>query len=135
MCDNDCIRAIEGMHMRAILSHHKRENFKGRKGISTQNVLPACDFNICFMFMLPRTTGNTHDSRISVNAIHNLNINFPILALGKYYLMDSGFAHRLGYMVPYKSLDIRYHFQEFHTVSTGKCQIFRNTRERFNFYH
>ncbi|XP_022894123.1 uncharacterized protein LOC111408613 [Olea europaea var. sylvestris] len=59
------------------------------------------------------TTGNSHDARILAQAIHNPEIEFSQPAPGKYYLVDSGFAHRRGYMAPYKGSDILYHFQKF----------------------
>ncbi|XP_022899332.1 uncharacterized protein LOC111412631 [Olea europaea var. sylvestris] len=92
----DCIDAIDGMHVKVVLSRHERLNFMGRKGGLTQNVLAACDFNLCFTFMLAGYSDNTHDARILACDIHNLEIHFPLSASGKYYLVDSGFAHRPG---------------------------------------
>ncbi|KAL2465464.1 hypothetical protein Adt_41315 [Abeliophyllum distichum] len=106
----DCIGAIDGTHVKAVLPASERLHFIGRKGYPSQNVLAACDFNMCFTFVLPGTTGNVHDSRILARAIHSADINFPQPANGKYYLVDSGFAHRPGYMAPYKGPDIRISF-------------------------
>ncbi|KAL2460619.1 hypothetical protein Adt_44039 [Abeliophyllum distichum] len=116
----DCIGAIDGTHVKAVLPASERLHFIGRKGYPSQNVLAACDFNMCFTFVLPGTTGNVHDSRILARAIHSVDINFPQPANGKYYLVDSGFAHRSGYMAPYKGPDIRYHFQEFPAEQNGR---------------
>ncbi|XP_022866420.1 uncharacterized protein LOC111386198 [Olea europaea var. sylvestris] len=101
----DCIRLLME-HVRVVLPRHERVNFIGRKGIPTQNVLAACDFNLCFTFVLSGCTGNTHDARILARAIYSPEIEFPPPATGKYYLVDSGFAHRPGYMAPYKGSDI-----------------------------
>ncbi|XP_022873699.1 uncharacterized protein LOC111392572 [Olea europaea var. sylvestris] len=130
----DCIGAIDGTHVRAVLPRRKRINFIGRKGVPTQNVLAACDFNLCFTFVLSGSMGPTHDSRILVRAVHSPDIHFSEPADRKYYLVDSGFAHRPGYMAPYKGSDVRYHFQEFHDHGGGRRR-FRNARERFNFHH
>ncbi|XP_022894039.1 uncharacterized protein LOC111408523 [Olea europaea var. sylvestris] len=107
----DCIGAINETHVRAVLPRHKWVNFIGRKGIPTQDVLAACDFNLCFTFVLAGYTRNTHDARILARAIYSPEIEFPQLATGKYYLVDSDFAHQPGYMAPYKGSDILYHFQ------------------------
>ncbi|KAL2531722.1 Uncharacterized protein Adt_05073 [Abeliophyllum distichum] len=131
----DCIGAIDGTHGKTILPASERLHFIGRKGYPSQNVLAACDFNMCFTFVLPGTTGNVHDSRILARAIHSADINFPEPANGKYYLVDTGFAHTLGYMASYKGLDIRYHFQEFPVEPNGRHRQFRNPHERFNFNH
>lgn len=53
------IGTIDETHVRAMLLHDQRINFIGRKGIPTQNVLVACDFNLCFTLMLAGRTGNT----------------------------------------------------------------------------
>lgn len=131
----NCIGAIDGTHVQAILPRDERVNFIGRKGIPTQNVLAACDFNLCFTFVHAGWTGTTHDSRMLARSIHSPEIDFPHPAPGKFYLVDSGFAHRPGYMAPYKGSDILYHFQQFYDGETGRRRNFRNARERFNFRH
>ncbi|XP_022843271.1 uncharacterized protein LOC111366808 [Olea europaea var. sylvestris] len=131
----DCIGAIDGTHVKAMLPRYERVNFIGRKGVPTQNVLAACDFNLFFTFVLAGYSGNTHDACMLARAIHDSKIHFPLPALGKYYLVDSGFAHRPRYMAPYKGSDILYHFQQFRDERTGSHRRFRNTREKFNFRH
>ncbi|KAL2465264.1 putative harbinger transposase-derived nuclease [Abeliophyllum distichum] len=131
----DCIGAIDGTHVKAVLPANERLHFIDRKGYPPQNILAACDFNISFTFVLPGTTGNVHDSQILARAIHSPEINFPLPATSKYYLVNSGFAHRPGYMAPYKGADIRYHFQEFPHVSNDERRRFRNVQKRVNFNH
>ncbi|XP_022891788.1 uncharacterized protein LOC111406631 [Olea europaea var. sylvestris] len=131
----NCIGAIDRTHVQAILPRDERVNFIGRKGIPTQNVLAACDFNLCFTFVHAGWTRTTHDSRMLARSIHSPEIDFPHPAQGKFYLVDSGFAHRPGYMAPYKGSDILYHFQQFYDGETGRRRNFRNARERFNFRH
>ncbi|KAL2511355.1 putative harbinger transposase-derived nuclease [Abeliophyllum distichum] len=103
--------------------------------VKEQNVLAACDFNLCFTFVLPVNTENTHDSRILARAIYSPDINSLEPRPGKYYLVDSGFANRPGYLAPYKVSDIRYHFQEFRESMGGHSRRFKNAKERFNFNH
>ncbi|XP_022859012.1 uncharacterized protein LOC111379810 [Olea europaea var. sylvestris] len=131
----DCIGAIDRTHVRAVLPREQRVSFIGRKGIPTQNVLAVCDFNLCFTYVLAGTTGNSHDARILARAIDNPELEFPHPAPGKYYLVDSGFAHRPGYMAPYRGSDILYHFQQFYDGDTGRRRNFRNARGKFNFRH
>ncbi|KAL2470814.1 Uncharacterized protein Adt_38950 [Abeliophyllum distichum] len=90
---------------------------------------------MCFTFVLLGTTENVHDSRILARTIHSLEVNFSLPTTGKYYLFDSGFAYRFGYMASYKGADIIYHFQEFPPVSNSERRRFGNVRERFNFNH
>ncbi|XP_022846374.1 uncharacterized protein LOC111369125 [Olea europaea var. sylvestris] len=116
----DCIGAIDRTHVRTVLPRHECVNFMGRKGVPTQNVLAACDFNLCFMFVLAGYTGNTHDARMLARAIYSPEIDFSQSAPRKYYLVDSDFAHQPGYMAPYKGSDILYHFQQFRNERTGQ---------------
>lgn len=97
----DYIGAIDATHVRAVLPRYERVNFIGRKGVPTQNVLAVCAGYI----------GNTYNAQILTLAILSLKINFLQPTLRKYYLVDSDFSHRSGYMVPYKGSDILYHFQ------------------------
>lgn len=85
--------------------------------------------------MLASTTENTHDARILARAIHSPEINFSLPVIGKYYMVDSSFAHRLGYMSPYKSSDILNHFQKFRDKRTGHRRRFHNAHKRFNCKH
>ncbi|XP_022889031.1 uncharacterized protein LOC111404459 [Olea europaea var. sylvestris] len=131
----DCIGAIDEIYVRVVLPREQRVSFIGGKGISTQNGLAACDFNLCFTFVLAGTTGNSHNARILARPIHNPEIEFSQPAPGKYYLVDSGFAHRPGYVAPYKGSNILYHFQQFYDGDTSCRRNFRNAREKFNFRH
>lgn len=76
-----------------------------------QNVLAACDFILCFTFVLIGFKETTRDSRISTQAMHSLEIYFLHPTPRKYYLVDSGFTHRPEYMAPYKGSNILYHLQ------------------------
>lgn len=81
------------------------------------------------------TTRNSHDARNLARAIHNPETNFSQLALGKNYLVNSSFAHRPGYIAPYKGLDILYNFQQFYDEGIDHRRNFQNAREKFNFRH
>ncbi|XP_022888237.1 uncharacterized protein LOC111403838 [Olea europaea var. sylvestris] len=72
--------------------------------------------------------GPTQDSRILAHAVHSPDIHFSEPVDGKYYLVDSGFAHRQGYMAPYKGSDVRYHFQEFHDHAALDVDFIMHTR-------
>ncbi|KAL3838877.1 hypothetical protein ACJIZ3_023468 [Penstemon smallii] len=44
----DCIGAIDGTHIKALLPKEAQAPFIGRKGMPTKNILVACDFDMCF---------------------------------------------------------------------------------------
>lgn len=50
--------------------------FIGRKDISRQNIMVACDCNMCFTFVLAGWEGIADDVRIFDHAFTTLNMNF-----------------------------------------------------------
>ncbi|XP_022866860.1 uncharacterized protein LOC111386624 [Olea europaea var. sylvestris] len=101
----DCIGAIDRTHVRVVLPRNERQ------------------------------TRNTHDARLLARVIHSPDIHLLLPDPGKYYLVDLEFAHRPGYMAPYKGSDILYHFQQFRDEHMGWRRRFHNDREKFNFRH
>ena len=49
----------------------------GRKGVPTQNVMAACDFDLLFTFVMTEWEGAAHDMRIFLDSIHKNSVNFP----------------------------------------------------------
>jgi len=45
------VGAINGTHMRACVSQENQIPFIGREGVSTQNIMAACSFNMQFTFV------------------------------------------------------------------------------------
>ncbi|KAH1114911.1 hypothetical protein J1N35_008289 [Gossypium stocksii] len=72
----DCISAIDGTHIAAILPPNKQIPYIGRKGIPTQNVRAVCDFNMCFTFVMAGWEGSAHDTRIFLDAIRDPKYKF-----------------------------------------------------------
>ncbi|KAL4365176.1 hypothetical protein AHAS_Ahas07G0079900 [Arachis hypogaea] len=60
----DAIGAIDGTHVPMIASTDDQIQFIGRKGISTQNVMAKCNFNMEFTFALAGWEGTAYDIRI-----------------------------------------------------------------------
>jgi hypothetical protein len=54
----------------------------GRKGVPTQNVMVACDFDLLFTFVMTEWEGLAHDTRIFLDAIRTDFVNFPKPPLG-----------------------------------------------------
>ncbi|XP_065628512.1 uncharacterized protein LOC112016895 isoform X1 [Quercus suber] len=73
----DCIGAIDGTHVVAIVPTEKSIPYFGRKGYPTQNVMAACDFDMLFTFVLPGWEGAAHDTHIFLDAIRKQSNNFP----------------------------------------------------------
>ncbi|KAH1121946.1 hypothetical protein J1N35_005106 [Gossypium stocksii] len=48
-----------------------------RKGVSTQNAMQVCDFNMCFTFVMVGWEVSAHDIRIFLDAILDPKYKFP----------------------------------------------------------
>ncbi|XP_038693816.1 protein ALP1-like [Tripterygium wilfordii] len=124
----DCIGAIDGTHIHASVPNDDRTRFIGRKGVTTQNVMAACDFDMIFTYVCAGWEGSAHDSRIFSTVLSNGNSKFPHPPPGKYYLVDSRYPNQSGYLALYRGQ--RYHLEVFRNgldVSTP--------REAFNHAH
>ena len=146
----DCIGAIDGTHIPAMVPGHEISSYRNRHGTISQNVLAACNFDLQFTYVLSGWEGSAHDSKILNNAISRTNglkvpqgiffgvfifINYMCWFLsstcivGKYYLVDCGFPNRLQFLAPFRG--VRYYLQDFH----GQGRHPENARELFNIHH
>ena len=150
----DAIGALDGSHIKVVVPLDETISHTCRHGYTSQNVLAICDFDMRFTFAVTGWPGSAHDSRILSHALANFSsfpmppkginsfsINFDICItkelqtifinsfIGKYYLVDSGYANRVGYLAPYKGTT--YHIPEFRHRS-GPPQ---GKYEMFNFLH
>ena len=66
-----------------ILIHHKI--FVGKNRFSLVNVTVVCDFDMIFRYVVG-WKGMTHDPRVLIETIHNLQHNFPMLPSGKCFI-------------------------------------------------
>ncbi|GAV77292.1 Myb_DNA-bind_3 domain-containing protein/DDE_4 domain-containing protein [Cephalotus follicularis] len=74
---NDCIGAIDGVHVPVCISPLEAIPYIGRKGIPTQNVMAACDFDMRFTFCWAGWEGSAHDTRIFYAVLRDPTLNFP----------------------------------------------------------
>ncbi|KAK8957096.1 hypothetical protein KSP39_PZI000389 [Platanthera zijinensis] len=107
----DCIGAIDGTHVHANVPVKNQVPYIGRHGTTTQNIMAACDFNMCFTFAMTGWEGSAHDSRIFNFAISDPKYRFPHPPRGKFYLVDAGYPLQRGYIKPFP--DTRYHLPDF----------------------
>ncbi|GAV80617.1 LOW QUALITY PROTEIN: DDE_4 domain-containing protein, partial [Cephalotus follicularis] len=98
----DCIGVIDGVHVPVCISPLEAIPYIGRRGIPTQNVMAICDFDMQFTFCWASWEGSAHDTRIFYAALRDPMLNYPHPPNGKYYLVDSRYPPRKGYISPYK---------------------------------
>ena len=56
--------AIDGTHVAANVHKHLATPYLGRKRVTTQNILAACDFDMKFTYMMMGWEGSVHDVRV-----------------------------------------------------------------------
>lgn len=91
------------------------------------NILAICDLDMMFTYIYVGIPGSTHDAKVLSLAMEG-DPNFSHPSDGKYYLGDSGYALRRGFLCPYRG--DRYHLDRFCNQPQE-----RNYREMFNRRH
>ena len=102
----NCIGAIDGTHIPAVVQNENNSAFRNRKCYVSQNVLAACDFNMVITYTLAGWEGSAHDGRVLSDAMEK---GFPV-RVGKYYLGDAGYSLTKNVLTPYRGT--RYHLRE-----------------------
>ena len=150
----DAIGAIDGCHVPVEVPAEEVVNHTGRHGFPSQNVMAVCDFDMRFTFVVAGWPGSAHDTRILNDTLTKYSHRFPkppegtsfmqsimfllfcicfmtcLLYAGKYYLVDSGYPNRKGYLAPYKGQI--YHIPEFRNgrKPVGKFEIYNHAHSR-----
>ncbi|XP_010495587.1 PREDICTED: uncharacterized protein LOC104772700 [Camelina sativa] len=57
----DCVGAIDGTHILAMIPGQDTASYRNRKGQLSQNVLPACNFDLEFTYVLSGWEGSAHE--------------------------------------------------------------------------
>ncbi|KAL0390796.1 UNVERIFIED_CONTAM: hypothetical protein Scaly_0436700 [Sesamum calycinum] len=102
--------------------------YRSRKGRLAQNVLAICDFDMNFTYVYAGWEGSAADARVLDNAVSQ-DPNFPFPPIGKYYLVDAGFANYQCFLAPYRGT--RYHLPEWR----GQGHRYRTPQDMFNHAH
>ena len=123
----NCIGALDGTHIAVRPPSGNSEPFRGRKGEPTMNVLAICNFDMRFIYAYVGVPGRAHDTK-ALTYCATEEASFPHPPAGKYYLVDSGYPTRTGYLGPHRKT--RYHIDQFNRGGPPS-----NTRELFNRKH
>ncbi|KAL5568312.1 hypothetical protein UlMin_024887 [Ulmus minor] len=122
-----CVGAIDGTHVAANVPKHLATPYLGRKKVTTQNILAACDFDIKFTYMMTGWEGSVHDARVLRAATNDPVYKFPHPPPGKYFLVDAGYANRDCFLSPYRKTN--YHLTDRRRQGGDK------KKELFNYRH
>ncbi|XP_068307625.1 uncharacterized protein [Pyrus communis] len=69
----DCVGAIDGTHIPAMVSGLEVASYRDRHGKISQNVLATCNFDLEFIYILCGWEGSAHDSKLLHNAASRRN--------------------------------------------------------------
>ncbi|CAH9120108.1 unnamed protein product [Cuscuta epithymum] len=123
----ECLGAIDGTHIPAMISGRETSSYRNRHGIISQNVLATCNFDLQFMYVLSGWEGSAHDSKVLTDALTRENgLKVPN---GYFYLADCGYPNRRQFLAPFRGT--RYHLQDF----AGQGRDPNNSKELFNLRH
>ncbi|XP_026442293.1 putative nuclease HARBI1 [Papaver somniferum] len=121
----NCVGAIDGTHIPAMVSEEEKPLYRNRKGFISQNVLVACSFDLQFHYVLAGWEGSAYDARVLDSAL--TRSDKLIVPEGKFYLGDAGFALTPSFITPYRG--VRYHLKEY-----GRNRP-KDAKELFNLRH
>ncbi|KAH0639910.1 hypothetical protein KY285_036496 [Solanum tuberosum] len=65
----DCVGAIDGTHIPALIPMEEQPRYRNRKGVLSQNVLAVVDFDMKFQYVLSGWEGSASDSRVLRNVV------------------------------------------------------------------
>ncbi|XP_056696137.1 uncharacterized protein [Spinacia oleracea] len=126
----DCVGALDGTHIDAIVGDKVGQPFRGRKGIKTWNVLASCSFDMLFTYVCVGFEGSAHDTTVLRHCLGSLEMGFHHPPPGKYYLVDSGYPNTIGYLSPYQGRGLRVHTPEFKNSPAPRGKL-----EHYNYRH
>jgi hypothetical protein len=73
----DCVGAIDGTHIPVVVPNDKFVQHLCHKGMTTQNMMASCDFDMIFTFVLAGWPSSVHDIRVFDCAMTTYNQVFP----------------------------------------------------------
>jgi DDE superfamily endonuclease len=122
---DDCIGALDGTHIPAVVKPEEIVRFTNRKKFVSQNVLGVANFDLTFAYALYGWEGSAHDSRV----VDDAKVKGLPLIPDKYYLGDGGYGLKKHILTPYRGE--RINVIEFNLNGQGPV----NKRELFNRRH
>ena len=73
----NCIGAIDGTHIRAVIPPVMQVRYIGRTGVVTMNVMAVCDFDMHITYASIGQPGAMHDTSVLYHALDQDRLTFP----------------------------------------------------------
>ncbi|RXI04820.1 hypothetical protein DVH24_039094 [Malus domestica] len=126
-CFKGCLGALDGTYIGVTVLDVDKPRYRTRKGHIATNVLGVCTHVLKFVYVLSGYEGSATDSRVLGDVVARANgLKVPT---GTYYLVDSRYTNREGFLEPCRGT--KYHLQEWEDNSRAP----RNHEEYFNMKH
>ncbi|CAN6868921.1 unnamed protein product, partial [Brassica oleracea] len=95
----DCIGALDGTHVSVRVRSDQKERFWNvRKQFASMNVLAICNLDMKCIYAYVGTPGRAHDTKVLTYCAQS-DTFFPTPPEGKYFVVDSGYPNRKGYLI------------------------------------
>ncbi|KAL0774014.1 hypothetical protein Bca101_039165 [Brassica carinata] len=110
-----CVGAMDGTHVCVKVTPELQGMYWNRHDNASLNIMAICDFNMLFTYIWNGAPGSCHDTAVLTMAKES-DSEFPMPPLDKYYLVDSGYPDKQGFLAPYRSSRnrvVRYHMSQF----------------------
>ena len=126
------VGAMDGVHVCVKVKPEVQGMYWNRHNITSFNIMAICDLNMLFTYVWNGAPGSCHDTSVLTMAQNN-DPEFPLPPPDKYYVVDSGYPNKQGFLAPYRSsrnMVVRYHMSQFENAPPP-----RNKQEFFNRWH
>ncbi|XP_056841659.1 uncharacterized protein LOC108858243 [Raphanus sativus] len=123
---------MDGVHVCVKVKPELQGMYWNRHDRTSFNIMAICDLNMLFTYVWNGAPGSCHNTSV-ITMAHDGDSEFPLPPGDKYYVVDSGYPHKQGFLASYRSSRnevIRYHMSHFNNGPPPK-----NKKELFNRCH
>ncbi|XP_020878771.1 putative nuclease HARBI1 [Arabidopsis lyrata subsp. lyrata] len=126
------VGAMDGTHVCVKVKLELQGMYWNRHDNASMNIMAICDLNMLFTYIWNGAPGSCHDIAV-LQMAQQSDSKFPLPPSEKYYLVDSGYPNKQGFLALYRSSRnrvVRYHMSQFYYGPPP-----RNKHELFNQCH
>ena len=105
------VGAMDGTHVCVKVEPELQGMYWSRRDNASLNIMTICDLNMLFMYIWNGAPGSCHDTVVLTMTQQN-DPEFPLPPRDKYYLVESGYPNKQGFLALYRSSRngvVRYH--------------------------
>ncbi|CAD5324810.1 unnamed protein product [Arabidopsis thaliana] len=126
------VGAMDGTHVCVKVKPELQGMYWNRHDNASLNIMAICDLNMLFTYIWNGVPSSCHDTAV-LQIAQQSDFEFPLPPSEKYYLVDSCYPNKQGFLALYRSSRnrvVRYHMSQFYPGPPP-----RNKHELFNQCH